>query len=343
MAYLAALAVVFVFLFIPEEEKAVPAFAEKAPRSEAPYLKAIFRLAPDWQKSCLRATVPMLGVDENEPGDISLKGLVIRLLFGVNRLTPMELLARMIPGASPHIDIYEPDYPGSPPPLSGVPRVIFSVGENVPQTRARTTSPLVAIYHTHARESFLPEMKGAVKDPDDAHTNDMSITVMRIGREIARILQTRYGVGSLHSPEVHDSSGKLGAYTRSEYTVNKIVKDYPSVKLILDIHRDSQPRSHTTVEVNGRKMARVMVVLGTDNPRWRENYSVAERFLDLMDQRFPGISLGIYPKPGRFNQHYSPSALLLEVGGVENTLAEELETAAAIAEVAATLVQQTGE
>ncbi|HHV78004.1 MAG TPA: stage II sporulation protein P [Firmicutes bacterium] len=343
LAYLASVLVVFSVLFLPEREEAIPAFAEKRSTEGEPAFMTVLHLVPDWQKSCLRLSVPMLGVDESEPDDISLRALLARLLFGLGQLSPIELFVGTIPGTLPHLDVYEPGAYAGPVRSAEEPKALFSLGDEILPQAGRAGSPLVAIYHTHAMESFLTEMKGTVKDPDDAHSMDMSITVMRVGREIARTLQTRYAVGCLHSPEIHDSSGKLGAYTRSEYTMNKIVKEYPSVRLILDIHRDSQPRSHTTVEIGKRKMARVMVVLGTDNPRWKENYALAERFLDLLDGRYPGLSLGIYPKPGRFNQHYSPNALLLEVGGVENTLDEEMETAAAIADVAAMLVQQVGE
>lgn len=342
VAYVAVLALTLVLLLGPGEEGVVPAFAVQRESGKSPGgagTAALLRVFPDLGKACLRQTVPMLGTEESERDEALSGAWFLRLLLGIGSFNPVELLFFVVPGKSPQIDVYAPLDVGRVGENT-VPNVIFSLGRDE-QSYVKPVSslPLVAIYHSHARESFLPEVRPSSGDPEDAHSNDMSITVMRVGREIARELQRRYGVGSLHSPEVHDSDGKLGAYSRSEYTVRKIVKEYPQVKLILDVHRDSQPRGHTTVEVNGKTMARVMVVLGTDNPRWKDNLRLAQQFLDLLEQRYPGISLGVYPKPGRFNQHYSTRCLLLEVGGVDNTLDEVLATARAIAEVSYLLVK----
>ncbi len=200
--------------------------------------------------------------------------------------------------------------------------------------------PAVGVYHTHACESFLPELPEAnVMRPDDAHTEEMALTVMRLGREIASTLNTVYGIGAVHSSEVHDREGKLGSYIKSEVTVCKILRDYPSVGVMLDIHRDSQPREHTTIEFDGLTYAKVMVVVGTDNPAWKKNEGFARALLGLMQAKYPGISLGVYAKPGRFNQHHSPGLLVLEVGGVENTLEECLRTSRLIAEAVARMVR----
>ncbi|MGB9867799.1 MAG: stage II sporulation protein P [Bacillota bacterium] len=341
-AYAAVVTVIVALLVGLGEERAIPAFAlqrEAAKPGNGRGAAVLARVIPDLGKSCLRQTIPMIGMEESEPDEALSGQWLLRMLVGVGSLDPVELLFSVVPGKSPKLDMYAPLSVGLAGQASS-PDVLFSLGVDG-QTYVKPVSsvPLVAIYHSHAKESFLPEAKPSSGDPEDAYSNDMSITVMRVGREIAKELQRRYGVASVHSPEVHDSDGKLVAYARSEYTVRKIVKEYPQVKLILDVHRDSQPRSHTSVEVQGKTMARVMVVLGTDNPRWKENLRLAQQFLDLLEQRYPGISLGVYPKPGRFNQHYSPGCLLLEVGGVDNTLEEELATARAIAEVSYLLVK----
>lgn len=200
--------------------------------------------------------------------------------------------------------------------------------------------PVVGVYHTHAYESFLPELPEAnVMRPDDAHSQDLAFTVVRVGREIASTLNTRYGIGAVHSTEAHDREGKLGAYVRSEETVCRVLRDYPSVKVMLDVHRDSQPRERTTVEYRGLTYARVMVVLGTDNPGWKKNEEFAKELLATMEAKCPGISAGTYPKPGRFNQHHCAGGLVLEIGGVENTLEECLRTSRIIAEALASLVR----
>jgi len=203
--------------------------------------------------------------------------------------------------------------------------------------------PLVGIYHTHARESFLPELPEAnVMRPDDAHTNNLDLSVVRLGRELAAALSSDHGIVAVHSPEMHDAEGKLGAYIKSEATVGKILRDYPTVKVLLDVHRDSQPRERTTVEIRGQRYARVMIVLGTDNPNWHKNRAFAQEVIKVMDRDFPGMSVGIYPKPGKFNQGYCPGSLILEIGGVENTLEECLRTSRAMAAILSEVLRTYG-
>lgn len=194
----------------------------------------------------------------------------------------------------------------------------------------------VGIYHTHARESFLPELgldRGA-----DAHTNDMDITVVRIGQELASLLSHTYGIGVVHSTEVHDADGKVGSYIRSENTVKRMLKEYPGLLFLFDVHRDSALRPQTTTTIEGETMARVMILLGTQHDGWRDNYAVAKNFIEIMESLYPGLSIGIYTRQSRYNQHLSSGALLLEIGGVENTMEECLRTAQALAEVIARMV-----
>jgi len=202
--------------------------------------------------------------------------------------------------------------------------------------------PLVGIYHTHARESFLPEIHPPSTNYDDAHSWDMSITVVEIGRHLAQCL-AEHGIASVHSTVVHDDPGKLGAYLRSLTTAEQMLVDNPSLRVLLDIHRDARPRKDTTISFSGRQAARVMVVLGTDqrlpHPEWKRNYEFALDLVRHMEQGYPGLSLGIYPKSDRYNQHLSPGALLLEVGGVENTLDECLYTAEILAKTLARMVE----
>ncbi|MGE5542635.1 MAG: stage II sporulation protein P [Bacillota bacterium] len=262
-------------------------------------------------------------------------------VFGL-KVGPPGLLAGGIPVMGyGRLDVY------MSPPVSGSGQVpadpAITAITRMPPAEAVTPwpgGPAVGIYHTHARESFLPELPDAnVMRPDDAHTEDLRYTVVRLGQEIASTLNTTHGVGAVHSTVVHDDDGKLGAYIRSEATVSRILQDYPSVGILLDVHRDSQPRELTTVEFGGLTYARVMIVLGTDNPGWKKNEEFARQLLAEMQAKCPGISLGVYPKPGQFNQHYCPGGLVLEVGGVENTLEECLRTSRVIAEGVAGLIQ----
>ncbi|NPV72052.1 MAG: stage II sporulation protein P [Firmicutes bacterium] len=286
----------------------------------------------------LRICLPWPALLEETGEELPFGGGIQEMLFrllGIGGSTPGNLLATGIPVIRHlNVDVYASRAQArARPPGRDLPYT--AVITHMPAAGAAPwlpESPLVAVYHTHARESYLPELPEAnVMRPDDAHSDDLSLTVVRVGKEIAVALDSVYGIGSVHSLEMHDNEGKLGAYVKSEATVGGILNEYPTIRLVLDVHRDSQPRERTTVEVKGERLAKVMVVIGTDNPGWKSNHAVATELLKTLETRYPGISAGIYPKPGRFNQQYSPGGLVLEVGGVENTLDECLRTGRAVA------------
>jgi stage II sporulation protein P len=324
------------------QEPALPVFSP-VENAKVPSKYREFLAALDYPRVSLLSTLPGLtqwyeGSDEAvlpRAGEMALQALA-----GVDPRDPGSILRAALPAlfsspasgwASP-----VPDTPvTAPPPIS-------EEVKKPERTRSVLGEPLVGIYHTHARESFLPDMHPPSTNYDDAHSWDMSITVVEIGRHMAQCLD-QHGIAVVHSTVIHDDPGKLGAYLRSLTTAEQMMADNPSLRVLLDIHRDARPRKDTTISFLGRQAARVMVVLGTDqrlpHPEWKRNYEFALDLVRHMEHSYPGLSLGIYPKSDRYNQHLSPGALLLEVGGVENTLDECLYTAEILAETLARMVE----
>ncbi len=206
------------------------------------------------------------------------------------------------------------------------------------------TAPLVGIYHTHARESFLPDLPEVrnKNKVEEAFTTDLKRSVVAVGDELAAKLRSQYGIAAVHSPTIHDQESSLGAYTRSEQTAKKMLADNPSIKILLDIHRDSALRKETTVKVNRVDTAKVLMVVGTDktlpHPNWKQNYAFAVQMTAVLEGLFPGISRGIMTKTERYNQHLLPQAMLVEVGGPENSLEEVKRTADDLAAVIAAIL-----
>jgi len=133
----------------------------------------------------------------------------------------------------------------------------------------------------------------------------------------------------------------VGAYARSGEKIAALQQQYPSAKILLDVHRDATPREMTVFQdaVSGETGARIMFVVGSDrhlaHPHHSLNLQFAEELSDIMEEEFPGLFLRILRKDYRYNQHLSPGALLLEVGGVENTMDEALKSARMMARVIA--------
>ncbi|MEW6244270.1 MAG: stage II sporulation protein P [Bacillota bacterium] len=312
-------------------EPAVYVIAPSRSGSEHRGFLGMFDLA-NVSRWCLEQSIPGLRSEDSEGLNFA---RILSFVTNVASLEPKSLLRV-------HLPLLEGYLEGTP--WSG--RVIIPVPREYaeetallePRAPVETGNPLVAIYHTHSRETYLPAI-GDPKHlkPEDAFSFNPDITVIAVGKELKRALEEEHGIGVVHSTRFHDADGRIGAYVRSLETAQALVKENPTVCVILDIHRDSTLRSESTTTIGGQSVARVMVVLGTDSqlahPNWRRNYEFALALVRAMERRYPGLSLGVLPQPYRYNQHVLPGALLLEIGGVENTLEECKATARLLAQV----------
>lgn len=215
------------------------------------------------------------------------------------------------PIATPDIDL---PLPVDSPPQAGLPR-----------------PPVIVIYHTHNSESFVP-------DSGQAHIYDNpDKTIVAVGRELARQLES-LGASVIHSARDHVRQAFDQSYTRSLETVNEILAAYDNIDYVFDIHRDALPRRLTTTTINGQSVARVYIVVGGNEAlghlHWRRNYAFAMRLQSKLAELYPGFSRGILLREfGRFNQHIHPHALLIEIGGHENSLDEAVRATTHLARV----------
>jgi stage II sporulation protein P len=204
---------------------------------------------------------------------------------------------------------------------------------------------LVGIYHTHATESFLPAIPGASGKPlNQAYSDDPSRSVIAVGKALAEALQAR-GVGAIHSERQHDlMEGFSRSYINSRVTAEQMCAEHDLV-FLFDIHRDALKRSQSVAQINGETVAKISIVVGlgqmesNPHPHWKQNWNLALRLANAMEQKYPGLSGGIIPKPFVYNQDLSPHALLLEVGGPENTLAEECRAVQLLADVLVEMIK----
>lgn len=216
-------------------------------------------------------------------------------------------------------------------------------------------SPVVALVHTHTSESYLPAVEALAKARDpwadtsrlEAFTTDRTANMLRVGEELARYLSAVHGLTVVQSRRVHDAREdgfRLGAYERSLETMTAILRRYPSVKLLLDIHRDAPGRETTTTYVGGVPTANICIIVGTDkllpNAHWKANYELARRLVRAMAETYPGLSRGILVRDERYNQHVMAGTLLIEIGGQENTLEEVFAAVRCLGDALADLVAE---
>ncbi|WP_057978291.1 stage II sporulation protein P [Caloramator mitchellensis] len=188
--------------------------------------------------------------------------------------------------------------------------------------------PLVLIYHTHTTETYNKD--GNVKN----FTTDSKYNLIRVGDELKKELEEKYGIATIHDTTYHDVPKREGAYSKSRPTVQKYLKKYNTFQIIIDLHRDaSVSRSKTTAIIKDKSYARVMFVVDTLNKNHTKNNITTSKINDTLNLLYPGFSRGIMYKQSKlhYNQDLSSKIILIEVGSTENSLEEAINTAQILA------------
>ena len=187
--------------------------------------------------------------------------------------------------------------------------------------------PKVLIYHTHSQEAFADSRKGEERD-----------TIVGVGEYLAQLLNETYQIPTLHHKGVYDLiDGKLDrsrAYELALPEVEKILKENPSIEVVIDLHRDGVGDStHLVEEINGKPTAQIMFFNGMSrtkangpieylkNPYIEDNLAFSLQ-MQLAAQKYPGFTRRIYLKSYRYNMHVTPKTLLVEAGAQTNTVEE---------------------
>lgn len=200
------------------------------------------------------------------------------------------------------------------------------------------SQPQILIYHTHSQEAFADSVPG-----------DTSQTIVGVGDKLASILHDTYGYNVLHHTGIYDmTDGKLDrdpAYSKALPELQKILAEYPSIELVIDLHRDGVREDLRLVtEVDGKQTARLMFFNGLcrnesgDIPDLIHPYreqNLAFSFQLMLEARavkedWPRF---IYARPMRYNQHLGPVSALIEVGAQTNTVEEAMNAAEPLARI----------
>lgn len=192
--------------------------------------------------------------------------------------------------------------------------------------------PQVLILHTHATECYMEEDRDFYTAADKSRTTDNSKNVTEIGEIIAKKLESG-GISVIHDRTQHDHPSYNQSYSRAAETIKEYLDKYPSIKIVVDVHRDSiaitgNDKAKPTVTVNGKKAAQVMLVVGceagtvTGFPNWRENFRLALKYQQTMEVLYPGLARTMAFAPRRYNMNLTTGSMLLEVGTDSNSFEE---------------------
>ena len=194
--------------------------------------------------------------------------------------------------------------------------------------------PQILIYHTHSLEGYR-----------DSTDGDLDESVVGLGDYLTEILTGRYGFQVLHDRSTYDSD-RDRAYGVAGPYLQQILKDNPTIEVVIDLHRDGVGNdTYLLTEVNDTVMAPVMFFNGLSytnkngalsslkNPNLQTNLAFSLQMELLASEYYPGFSRGIYLKGLRYNMHYCPKSLLVEVGAQTNSLQEAMNAMPPLADI----------
>ncbi len=196
--------------------------------------------------------------------------------------------------------------------------------------------PYILIYHTHATEGYEMLDLGWYANEYNSRTKDKSKNMIRVGDELTKILEDA-GFGVIHDRNIYDESYN-GAYSRSRVSVEKYLKEYPSIQITLDVHRDaihydSKTKCKPTAEINEKKAAQVMIISGCEgdgvenHPNWKKNLIFSTHLQNTVEESYEGLMRPVFFCHRKYNMDLTPCSVLLEFGTDANTLEEAVYSA----------------
>jgi stage II sporulation protein P len=201
--------------------------------------------------------------------------------------------------------------------------------------------PQILIYHTHSQEMYA-----------DSKAGDVSESIVGVGERLATILSGKYGFNVIHHLGQYDVESRDYAYSKAMEGISTLLENNPSIEVMIDLHRDetnADTRLVTTIQ--DKQMARFMFFNGLcytrelgelqnlNNPYIQENLSFAFQMQLFADEYYPGLTRRIYLKGYRYNMHFRPKSLLIELGSQTNTVEEAMNTCEPIAHIIASVLK----
>ncbi len=193
--------------------------------------------------------------------------------------------------------------------------------------------PQILILHTHGSEAYAQSDGDAYAESDPYRSTDETHNMVRVGEEMAQVFRA-HGFEVIHDTTLCDYPAYNGAYDRSRQLAEGWLKQYPSIRLVLDVHRDALVDNEGNIyklvsQQDGEDAAQVMLVVGTsgggaEHPNWQDNLAFALRLQGELVEDWGDLARPVVLRNSRYNQDLLPGSLLVEVGGHGNTLTEAI-------------------
>lgn len=192
--------------------------------------------------------------------------------------------------------------------------------------------PQILIIHTHASEAYTQAGLDRYEAQDNTRTADTEFNIVRVGEELTKIFEEA-GLKVIHDKGIYDFPSYIGSYTRSGAAVEEYLREYPSIVMVIDMHRDAIGANgvvyKTMAEEDGVCASQIMLLVGTDDsglehPAWKSNLAMALYLQAAVDQKNPTLMRPVSLVKERYNQQLTAGSIIIEVGSNGNTLQEAL-------------------
>lgn len=203
-----------------------------------------------------------------------------------------------------------------------------------PNPKENLDNPIVYIYNSHQLENY---------SSNNLEVYNIKPNVMMTSYMLREELK-KHEINSLveetNITELIKINGWSGtsAYKASKILIEDAKEKNNTLKYFIDVHRDSVSRNYTTIEIDGKTYAKLYFVIGLENPNYKYNMEFAKKLDEMLNASHKGISKGILAKEGPgvngiYNQDINKNVLLIEFGGVDNTIEEVKNTTEVLAKI----------
>lgn len=208
--------------------------------------------------------------------------------------------------------------------------------------RLSDDGPQVLIIHSHGSEAYSMPKGEEYKATGNFRTDDRDCNIVRIGDEVVSVLSS-YGISALHDRTLHDVPDYNESYNNSYDAIEEYVRKYPSISFVLDIHRDAiedaDGQQYKLVSDEEPRAAQVSLVMGSAYDTWQDNLKLAIAVQEHLTEDHPTLMRPISVCGYRYNQHFAPGSMLVEIGAAGNSLDEALLAARLFAKGFAETIQ----
>lgn len=194
--------------------------------------------------------------------------------------------------------------------------------------------PQILIYHTHSRETFADSVPG-----------DPSTSIVGVGEYLTELLTNTYGYEVIHHTAEYDTV-RNEAYSKALPEIEKLLKENPSIQVVIDLHRDEMAEeTRLVMDLDGRPTARFMFFNGLSrtkktgniaylyNENLQDNLAFSFQMQLKAAEYYPGLTRKIYLKGYRYNMHLRDKYLLVELGAQNNTVEEAMNACDPLAHI----------